>query len=255
MIDMHSHILPNIDDGSRSMEETYNLIKEANKAGFEAIVATPHYIEGYYETDAIENQKIFDEVYENVQKEYIKLKMYLANEIYLSDNIIKLIKENKANTINNTKYILFEMPLNAEPMNLYDVVYEILQQEFYPILAHPERYSFIQKKPEIVYELIQKGVLMQANYASILGIYGKRAKKTVKILLKNNMIHLLGSDTHRENTIYTKMPIILKKLNKIIGEAKMQELTNTNPKLILNNKPLVIDHVEELKNSIFKFIS
>ena len=69
------------------------------------------------------------------------------------------------------------------------------------------------------------------------------------------MIHLLGSDTHRENTIYTKMPIILKKLNKIIGEAKMQELTNTNPKLILNNKPLVIDHVEELKNSIFKFIS
>ena len=180
MIDFHTHILPNIDDGSRSIDETFNLIKEAKEAGFEGIVLTSHYIEKYYETN-------------------------------VPERIMQLLIDGKASTINNSCYVLFEMPLNVEPMNLYDVIYSLQEHKLIPILAHPERYTFVQKEPELITDLIEKGVLMQANYASILGYYGEKAQYIVRKFFEHNMIHFLGSDVHRQNTIYKKREIHLLK--------------------------------------------
>ena len=244
MIDFHSHILPNIDDGSRSIEETFNLIKEAKNVGFDAIISTSHYMENYYETDTPEREVWINAIYENLQAKNIDIKLYLGNEIYLSENIIKLLEEGKASTINDTSYVLFEMPLNIEPMNLYDMVYEMMQYKLVPILAHPERYSFVQKDPELIYDLIQKGVLMQGNYGSIIGQYGEKAQIIIKKFLKNNMIHFLGTDVHRQNTIYPRIPECLSEINSLIGEEKLEELSTTNPSLALKNKR--IDIVEPI---------
>ena len=175
-------------------------------------------------------------VYQKLQEENFNIKLYLGNEIYLSENIIQLLEEGKASTINDTSYVLFEMPLNIEPMNLYNAVYEMIQCKLNPILAHPERYTFVQQDPELIYDLIEKGVLMQSNYASIIGYYGTKAQIIVKKLLENNMVHFLGSDVHRQNTIYPKIPQILEELTEIISEEKLRELTTTNPKLVLQNK-------------------
>ena len=241
MIDIHSHILPNIDDGSRSIEETFNLIKEAENVGFEAIISTSHYMENYYETDTPEREVWINAIYENLKAKNININLYLGNEIYISENLVKLLEEGKASTINDTSYVLFELPLNVEPMSLYQVIYDMLQCKLVPILAHPERYSYVQKDPELIYDLIQKGVLMQANYGSIIGQYGDKAQMIVKKLLENNMIHFLGSDVHRQNTIYPKIPQILAELNGIIGEEKVEKLTTTNPKLVLQNKKIEIE--------------
>ena len=96
MIDVHSHILPNIDDGSRSIEETFNLIKEAEKAGFEAIISTSHYMENYYETDVPEREVWVKAILENLETKEIDTKLYLGNEIYFSDKIIDLLEKRKA---------------------------------------------------------------------------------------------------------------------------------------------------------------
>lgn len=240
MIDFHTHILPNIDDGARSIEETFNLIKEAQEVGFESVVSTSHYMEGYYETDVPEREVWINAIYQNLQVKNIDMKLYLGNEIYLSENIIKLLEEGKASTINDTNYVLFEMPLNVEPLNLYDVIYEMMQYKLVPVLAHPERYTFVQQEPELIYDLIQKGVLMQANYASIIGYYGEKAQMIVKKLLENNMVHFLGSDVHRQNTIYPKMPQILEEIRGLIGQKKLEEIATTNPRLALNNKRIDI---------------
>ena len=250
MIDFHSHILPNIDDGSRSIEETFNLIKEAKNVGFDAIVSTSHYMENYYETDTPEREVWVNAIYENLQAKNIDIRLYLGNEIYLSENIIRLLEDGKASTINDTSYVLFEMPLNAEPMNLYDLVYQMLQCKLVPVLAHPERYSFVQKDPDLIYDLIQKGVLMQANYGSIIGQYGEKAKIIVKKFFENRMIHFLGSDVHRQNTIYPRIPEILSILNDLIGEEKLEELTNTNPALVLKNKRINIDEPIQVELSL-----
>ncbi len=238
MIDMHSHILPNIDDGAKSIEETFQLIKEAKQVGFDAIISTSHYMEGYYETASAEREVWVNAIYEKLQEQNMDIKLYLGNEIYFSENIVALLKERKASTINDTSYVLFEMPLNVEPLNLYDVIYEMLQYELVPILAHPERYSFVQKEPELIYDLIQKGVYMQANYASIIGKYGKKAQFIVKKFLTNDMIHFLGSDVHRKESIYPRIPEILKELENIIGVEKLEKLTTINPKLVLQNKKI-----------------
>ena len=240
MIDIHSHILPNIDDGSRSIEETFNLIREAKNVGFDAIVTTSHYMEGYYETNVPEREVWLNAICENMQVKNIDMKLYLGNEIYMSENIIKLLEERKASTINDTSYVLFELPLNVEPFNLYDVIYELQQYKLVPILAHPERYSFVQKEPELIYDLVEKGVLMQANYGSVIGQYGKKAEMIVLKLLEGNMIHMFGSDVHRQNTIYPRIPQILAELNEIIGEEKLEELTTTNPNLVIHNKKIEI---------------
>ena len=229
MIDFHTHIIPNIDDGSRNIDETFNLIQEAKNAGFEGIVLTSHYMENYYET--------------GVKERDIWVKV-------IKDNIMDLLIEGKASTINNTSYVLFEMPLNAEPMNLYNVIYSLQENKLIPILAHPERYSFIQKEPEFVYELIEKGVLMQANYGSILGQYGEKAKIIVKKLLSGNMIHFLGTDVHREKTIYKLIPQAIEEIENIIGSDKLEKLTTKNPKLALENKKIEIDDPIEMKLSI-----
>lgn len=236
MIDFHTHILPNIDDGARSIEETIQLTQEAQKVGFEAIIATSHYMEGYYETDVPEREVLINILYQKLQEEKSNMKLYLGNEVYLSEDMISLLEEGKASTINDTSYVLFEMPLNIEPLNLYHVIHEMKQCKLIPILAHPERYTFIQQDSELIYDLLEQGVLMQANYASIIGYYGSKAQIIVKKFLENNMIHFLGSDVHRPNTIYPRIPEILEKIEQIIGKEKLEELTTINPKLVLQNK-------------------
>lgn len=246
MIDFHTHIIPNIDDGSRSIDETINLIKEAKEAGFEGIVLTSHYIENYYETNVPERDVWVKAIVDTLKNKGVDIDLYLANEIYLTENMMQLLIDGKASTINNSSYVLFEMPLNVEPMNLYDVIYSLEENKLIPVLAHPERYSFVQKEPELINDLIDKGVLMQANYGSILGRYGQKAEFIVKKFFENNMIHFLGSDVHRQSTIYKTIPEALSKIEAIIGEDKLKELTTTNPELALKNKRIDIEEPTEV---------
>lgn len=240
MIDFHTHILPNIDDGSRSVEETFNLIEEAKKVGFDKIVLTPHYMEGYYETDVAEREVWLSAISKNLNIKKFEGSLYLGNEIYMSDNMISLLENAKASTINNTSYVLFDLPLNTEPLNLYNVIYQMQQYKIVPILAHPERYSFMQKEPELLYELVEKGVLLQSNYGSIIGEYGKKAQRLVKKMLENKLVHFLGSNVHRENTIYEKIPECLELIRDITGDDYLDELTTKNPGLALANKRIDI---------------
>ena len=247
MIDFHTHILPNIDNGSRNIEETFNLIKEAQKAGFEGIVLTSHYKEGYYETDTPEREVWVNAISENLKAKGIDIKVYLANEIFITDNMMQLLEEGKASTINNTCYVLIDLPLDEEPMNLYQVIYSLQENKLIPVIAHPEKYEFIQKEPEFVYELIEKGCYMQANYGSMLGQYGRKAQIIARKLFENNSIHFLGSDVHRQNTIYPKMSEALEEIASIIGTERLEKLTTTNPKLALANKRIEMDTPYESK--------
>lgn len=250
MIDFHTHILPNVDDGSKSVEETFNLIKEAESVGFDSIISTSHYIENYYESPVEERQEWINALSGALKKENINIDLYLGNEVYFSENIIKLLNENKIAKINNSKYMLFEFSMNVKPINVYDVIYEMLQNKITPILAHPERYRFVQQDPSLIYELLDTGVLMQSNFASIIGWYGEKAEILAKKFLESNMISFLGSDVHKQNTIYPKMPEILNKLEEIIGTEKLTELTTINPRKVLNNEHIDIPEPKEFKYSL-----
>lgn len=251
MIDFHSHIIPEIDDGSRSIEETMLLIEEAKKAGFTKIVSTSHYVPEQYEFDEASRKQFLELIKIGANNLGVNMEFSLGSEIYASYNMVDLLKENKASTINNTNYILFELPMRNEIPNLKNIIYNLLGSGYKPIIAHPERYEYVKEDPNWLLEYIDLGVMFQSNYASIIGLYGKGAQKTVKQLLKNNMIHFLGSDVHRPQTIYTRMPEIMGELKKVIDEDKIEELTTTNPGLVLENKPIYTETPTKIKKSFW----
>lgn len=236
MIDFHSHILPGIDDGSRNLEQSIAMVNEAKKAGFTKIISTSHYMENYYECNEREKRQLLKKVQENVQG----IELILGNEIYITNNIIELLQNGQASSINGTKYVLFEFPLiTTRPMNDKEVIYRLVENGYIPIIAHPERYPFIQENPDYLFELEEMGALFQANYGSIIGMYGLKAKKTLKILLKNNLISFFGSDVHRPEQVYNKMPKIIKKLKKIISNEEFEEFTEINPEKVLKNENII----------------
>ena len=234
MIDFHSHILPQTDDGSISIEETIDILKEAKQVGFTKVISTSHYLEGYYESN--ENERT--ELLEKIKQENTEIELYLGSEIYVSENMIDFLKEKKASSINNSRYVLFELPMGNETMLAKEMIYRLIENNYVPVIAHPERYSYVQDNPEYVKELLEMGAMFQSNYGSIIGLYGKKAEKTVKKLLKENLIQFMGSDVHREEHVYIYIPKILKKLRKIISEEKLEEITEINPQKVLNNEEI-----------------
>lgn len=252
MIDFHSHIIPEIDDGSRSIEETMLLLEEAKNAGFTAIISTSHYLQEHYEFDEEARKKFLEIIQMGVSNLGIDIELYLGSEIYASYDIVELLKEHKASTINGTKYVLFELPMQTELPNLKNVIYNLLGNGYIPIIAHPERYTYVKENPNWLIEYLEIGVLAQANYGSIIGIYGKEAEKTVKQLLKNNMIHFLGTDVHKTKTVYSKMPEIMQALRKILERDKIKKLTKINPQLVLDNKRIYTEIPKRIKKSFWE---
>lgn len=163
MIDFHSHILYNVDDGAKTIENSINILKEAEKAGFNEIILTPHYMPNYYEVSKSDIKEKIEIIKEKCKEEKINITVYQGNEIYITNHMVELLQEQIATTINNSKYVLFELPMNEEPPNLLEVIYNLLENKKVPIIAHPERYIYIQKEPNKLLELIENGVLFQMN--------------------------------------------------------------------------------------------
>lgn len=236
MIDIHSHIIPNVDDGARSVEETFNILKEAQEAGFTDVILTSHFLLNYYETNAQELIFWKEKLQEVLKKQGTKINLHSGMEIYITNQMEELLENKKILTLANSRYMLIELPLATNVKYFDYVVYYLEAKGIKPIIAHPERYKCVQKDPDIVEEYIEKGCLIQCNYGSIVNLYGCEAEKTIKTLLKKNQVHFLGSDVHRENGTYLIILDAIKKIRKIIGENKINEITTINPKKILQNE-------------------
>ena len=198
MIDIHSHIIPNVDDGARSVEETFNILKEAQEAGFTDVILTSHFLLNYYETNAQELIFWKEKLQEVLKKQGTKINLHSGMEIYITNQMEELLENKKILTLANSRYMLIELPLATNVKYFDYVVYYLEAKGIKPIIAHPERYKCVQKDPDIVEEYIEKGCLIQCNYGSIVNLYGREAEKTIKTLLKKNQVHFLGSDVHRE---------------------------------------------------------
>lgn len=236
MIDIHSHIILNVDDGARSVEETFNILKEAQEAGFTDVILTSHFLLNYYETNAQELIFWKEKLQEVLKKQGTKINLHSGMEIYITNQMEELLENKKILTLANSRYMLIELPLATNVKYFDYVVYYLEAKGIKPIIAHPERYKCVQKDPDIVEEYIEKGCLIQCNYGSIVNLYGREAEKTIKTLLKKNQVHFLGSDVHRENGTYLIILDAIKKIRKIIGENKINEITTINPKKILQNE-------------------
>lgn len=235
MIDIHTHLLYGVDDGSKSIDESVSIIKHLCEVGVTDIVLTPHYINYTIHNSSKTNNEIrMQDLKIRLACENIKVNLYLGNEIYIDDEIISLLQNGKISSINNSKYLLIELPMSGEHESYFDIFLDLINLGYKVILAHPERYHAFQNDLSKVYELDEIGVLFQCNIGSILGDYGKGSKKTIKKLLKEGLVAFLASDIHREKSDYNFIQNAKNKLKKYISEDEINNLLENNAKKILN---------------------
>ena len=210
MIDIHCHILPEVDDGSRSLNESIEMAMIAKEQGITKIVNTSHYHPDFRYKKGEELLKELED-FNNVLKEnMIDIEVLIGNEIYYTKDLIKEIDELDFYTLNNSRYILIELPPTNFPKDLCNIVYELKEKNYIPVFAHVERYREVQENPELIYEVINAGAIIQVNSHSILGKSGKELQKVCNTLLNRNMVHVVGTDAHSSKR---RTPIFLDAIN------------------------------------------
>ena len=240
MIDMHCHILYGIDDGCKTIEESIETIRNMKSVGFNTIVLTPHYIEDSL-FKANNNLKLerLEILKEELLKNNIDVNLFLGNEIFINESINELIINKEIRSINNTRYILIELPFNNQILNLDDYLYELKLKGYKIIIAHPERYTYFKDNYEEARKLYDSGVLFQVNYGSIIGQYGSSSLKLVKKLLKDDMVDFISTDIHKpSSSLFDKFDDIKHKIIKIIGEDKFKDISYNNILKVINDEDI-----------------
>lgn len=234
MIDIHSHILPGVDDGARTVADSVDIVRELSRSGITDIVATPHYVtETAYISKRERNQELLFELRSALLEESIDVNIFLGNEIYIDHSVAELISNGLVATMAGGSYVLVELPLNGEYPNYKDILSDLIGCGFNVILAHPERYAITQENYDILLELNEIGVLFQANLGSIMGQYGRTARKLVKKLLKDDLIFAFGSDNHYCHGADFWIDA-QKRIGKICSERQLKQVLVTNPRKIIS---------------------
>lgn len=231
MIDFHSHILPDVDDGSKDEIMTSKMLAKSLEENVDVICATPHFIPEEYEIA----RNDYNEVFQKIAAKNNDIKIAVGLEVYVNPNLVKLYKSKKIWGINNTKYLLIELPMDDFPIYVENLFYNLHAEGVNPIIAHPERNSRIMNNVDLLINLVNEGTIVQMNSGSLLGIYGSQVKKFAERLVSMNLVHVLGSDAHNDSTRTTRLKEGFDIINK------------TNPKLygwILENERLIISGKE-----------
>jgi len=239
MIDIHSHIIPAVDDGCSNINESLDMIRSASKCGITKIIATPHFVE-----DVCENYKTNILIYVNSLNDLLRISKINVSvvcgcEIMICPDIVELLKADKLCSLNNSRYILIEFPMDIKIPNISKVINDILVAGFVPIIAHPERYLYVQRNIDEAIKYVESGALLQMNVSSVLGDYGHDVKVCAISLLKHNLIHLWGSDTHSNRPVYEDRLIdSLVEIKKIVGEDMFEQISEINSDCVYNDKDI-----------------
>lgn len=239
MKDLHNHIIPGIDDGSETIEETIKIIKQAEASGYTDLITTPHYrsSEGFVADKETEEQKL-KKIRELIKKENININIHLGCEITLDEDTFYLLDSNQISTLANSRYILIELPFYGQLDNLDELIDGFKERKLIPIIAHPERcrgYSINDYK-----KLIEKGVLLQGNNESLYSKYGSNAKKRLEKMLKEHMISFMGTDTHHStHNSFEKITAVKERLINLTQSIEITEdLINNNIQKVIENKKI-----------------
>tara|TARA_A100001011_G_scaffold266146_1_gene275123 strand:+ start:507 stop:1277 length:771 start_codon:yes stop_codon:yes gene_type:complete len=247
MIDIHNHILPNVDDGSKSIEESLKMLETAIDQGITDVVSTVH-----FQHPKIENRDLGYEIL--IEKIDLlqstigeKIKIHLGAEVFFLPNLLDVKKYNFT-VFNHGKYMLIEFQSYYNHPQYKEVLSDLLLSGTIPVIAHPERSMLFRKNFNELIELIEMGCLLQLNAGSILGHFGKMAKKTAKELLERDMIHFLASDAHNiKKRNFCLLPA-LEKIEQIVGE-RSRLLVIDNPKDLIKGNPIIPSKVKNKKVS------
>ena len=209
-IDIHSHLLPGIDDGAKNFKHTLELITELKALGFKDFITTPHVMSHVWENSKTTIENNFVKTTKELNEKEVINYFHAAAEYMIDDDFRKLFQKESLLTIKDN-YVLVEMSYINAPLQLYDIIFDLQVAGYKPILAHPERYTFYHNNIEEYKKLKRAGCLFQLNLLSTVSYYGSQVANTADILLKNNLIDFVGSDVHHmKHVSFFEKKIVLK---------------------------------------------
>lgn len=235
-IDIHSHLLPKIDDGARDFATSMEMFRIAAKNGITQMILTPHHKPMRHNASPDRIAKMIEQTEAALKKEKIYIQLYAGNELYYHSEVVARLEEEKACTMAGSEYVLLEFG----PMDEYDYIrngiYQVMAGGYRPILAHAERYGCICSQADRVEDLVEMGCYIQLNAGSIMGKFGFSTKQFSKKILKQHLVHFVATDAHDTGKRGPYLSECGKYISRKFGEAYTRELLYENPMHVICNE-------------------
>lgn len=238
MVDLHTHILPGIDDGAKCLEEALQMCRVAFQDGIRSIVATPHI--GKFPNSKEVISKKAEELKEKLNANRVNIDLFIGSDLQLTPDIFTLIENRSVVTINNSRYLLLDIPHSLLPPNIELITERLIERGVVPLIGHPERCLQIQEDLGVLYAIVKLGAVVQITASSITGGMGTKARDTVYSILRHDLAHVISTDTHGLNT---RPPVLSEAVNNasgIIGREKALAMVTTIPQDIIGDRPLLL---------------
>ena len=238
MIDTHLHILPGVDDGPETVEESLALAKALVGEGIHAAIATPHYNDLFPQRSAAEIKERVNELQQVLDRQGILLRLFSGHEALIKPGLVEDIQAGRLATLNGSRYLLLELWSNTWLSETERIIFELRAFGILPIIAHPERYRMIQQHQDRLVELLQQGVSTQLTAGSLVGAWGKTIQRCAETLVKKRLIRCIASDAH---SLRKRPPSVARGLQyalTLTDQAYLKSLIETFPAAIINNETI-----------------
>jgi len=235
MIDIHSHILPGVDDGAQTEADSIAMAKAAVEQGIHTIIATPHHKNGKYENERKQIIQYTEILRELLAREHIPLTVLPGQEIRLNGEMLEDLEDGSLLSLNDTKYLFIEFPSGHVPRFAKQMIFDIQVAGYTPIIVHPERNRELIEHPGKLYDFVQNGALTQVTAGSVKGKFGKNVQKFTQQLLENHLTHFIASDAHNTKTRAFWMEEAFQEVKKNFGSDYFY--------MFLENSQLLVDNM------------
>ncbi|QHS23485.1 tyrosine protein phosphatase [Virgibacillus sp. MSP4-1] len=233
MIDIHCHILPNLDDGSKSVAESMKMAQKAAKDGIYTIVATPHHLDGRYNNTGHEVEVAVQALNEALEDENIPVTIVPGHETRINGDMVERLERNEILPLNAaSKYVFVELPSNHVPHYTNQLFFDMQVAGYTPVIVHPERNSALIQKPDQLYSLVKSGALTQVTAASATGKFGKKIQKFTKDILEANLTHFVASDAHNTTSRGFHLLEAYEHIKKTFGNEMVFQLMENTERLM-----------------------
>lgn len=242
MIDLHSHILPDVDDGAPDWEVALDMMVQADESGTEILVATPHTHNMWRPAEPPSNliPTLVHEANLRARRAGLSLQVLPGQECYLDDGLPQQLQEGRWLTLGNSKTVLLELGWSQWPPFIEQLVFDLQLAGYRVLLAHPERYRAVVENPNLLVSLVEKGVLTQVTSASILGRFGESALSTARQLIEHDLAHVMSSDAHTTRGRNTKLDKARAQVADWFGEETARKLVLDTPRALLHDEAIAL---------------
>ena len=241
MIDIHTHLLPGVDDGSSSIQQTIEQLKILIQAGVKKVYLTPHFMRNLYHNTNEVIQPVFLNLKKEIESIGLDIQLVLGCEFFIDNHAVETIQKEQL-TLGDSSYILFESMLQQLPTDIFEQTYQLQKAGYKLIMAHPERYTDIIRKPDLVEDFLHRDIYLQINAGSLLGMYGRNVQRTAFSLLEKGYIHFIASDNHGDHH-ESVQSIAYQLVSENFSDKIAEELFINNPaRIATDDKIELINH-------------